>query len=290
MAKRAVALLLIFSIILCLFSCDNTKSASTPSPAQQETPTYTPLPTATPVATPPYKTMNVGSSKTLQGTCLFINIFLSDRESSFTEAEKEACQNNMKIAIDYLIEQANTYDVTFKPIYNYPDTILDYEVDFNIPINSQTDMNPNWLKPVLDSIFNEYSLDSVLEKYQADNVSYIYHINKTGNSYALQQVFNYTNPVVSEIAVLYNLYKHLLGTSVESPAVYAHEILHLFGAIDSPPYVYGDPCTELAHTDFRYDIMFSSSFGIEETGIYALTAYLIGWAEELEEKYQIFLE
>ena len=62
---------------------------------------------------------------------------------------------------------------------------------------------------------------ALAEKYQTDSIAYVVHVNKRARSYA----FSYnvgSSSGFAEVAVVFN----------DTPALYAHEILHLFGAVD----------------------------------------------------------
>ncbi len=282
MAKKAVALLLALSLMLCFVSCDNPEPATTP--------TNTPMPTPTETPWAPYKTMNVGSSKTLQGTCLIINIFLSDGECSpFTEAEKKDQMGSLYTAIWCISEHAKKYNIPLSFIYNTEDTNIDYAVDYIIPRTHRE----NWsYGKVIEEIRLQYDIDALMEKYDADNLSFIININKSGRSCAIARERNVDS---DEIAFIYNFHGYPDGVPWEEISYndshgYTHELLHLFGAIDL--YTLDDKRLALAKQYFPNDCMLVGDIDLSDdsTSIGPLTAYLIGWTEELNEKYQIFLE
>ncbi len=287
MSKKAVALLLALSLMLYFISCDNAEPAATLSPSQQETPTNTPMPTATQTPWAPYKTMNVGSSKTLQGTCLFIRVYLSDKESHFTENAKQDSFYFLRGAIYYLSHQAEKYNQALTFIYNEPDTVIDYNIDYIIPRNYE-----GWnYNELISEIYSLYNVDALVEKYNADNVAFILHINKVGRAFAVQSK---KDVELNEAAIIYRYSGNEIPDGVQftrgdSPT-YIHELLHLFGAIDL--YTLDDKRLALAKQYFPNDCMLVGDvdFSDDSTSIGPLTAYLIGWTEELNEKYQVFLQ
>ena len=286
MKKRAIALLLTLSLILCFVSCDNPEPTSTPTNA----PIPTPAPTETPWAL--YKTMNVGSSKTLQGTCLFINIFLADGESSFTEMDKQIHIYTIHPVVKFLYAQAEKYNVPLSIIYDTEDTIIDYTVDYIIPRGLSAEYwRYSEIIEIIEEIRLQYDIDALMEKYDADNLSFIININKSGHCYAYS-CEEKKNVEFDEVSIIYN-YNGIPDGMPENEISsagnysYAHEILHLFGAIDL--YNLDKERLTLAKQYFPRDIMVTGSPLLKDLSIDALTAYLIGWTEELDEKYEIFL-
>ena len=65
--------------------------------------------------------------------------------------------------------------------------------------------------------------------------------------------------------------------------VYAHEILHLFGAIDLYyRFDTDDMCNNLTKEQFRFNIMRNpGSYPIDKTELCDIDAYLIGWRKKL---------
>lgn len=290
MKKRAVALLLTFSLMICFVSCKATRPICSPSPTQKEMTTKASGPSATPAANPPYKTMNVGSSKTLQGTCLLINIFLSDGECSpFTAAEKKEQMDSLYTAIYCISKHAERYNTPLSFIYNTEDTNIDYAVDYIIPRYSPEDWS---YRKLIAEIRLQYDIDALMKKYNADNLSFIVNINKSGHCFASQCDKKIEN---AEIAFIYNFHGYPDDVpwdeiSYDDSSAYTHELLHLFGAIDL--YNLDDERLSLAKQYFPNDCMLAGDIDLLDdcTSISPLTAYLIGWTKELDEKYQIFLQ
>ncbi len=281
MTKKAVALLLVFSIILCLFSCDNTKPASTPSPTQQETPT----PTATPDPWAPYKTMNAGSAQKLLGNCVFINVFLSDGESSFTLEEKQQHMALLETVENKLKEEISLYNKEFSFIYNLEDLSIDYTVDYTIDRTTRlpTDLFPgheNWDVDIITNICSAYDINAIAQKYKADNIAFLLNIRKVARSYA--HISHYYSPASfsAEFVVLF--------TDLSTERHYTHEILHLFGAIDF--YTLVDERLSLIEEYFPNEVMLTNYYDKRDSIISPPTAYLLGWTNSLEQKYEIFLE
>ncbi len=72
------------------------------------------IPAATPNRLQPYVyNRDIGSSKKLLGKCLFINIFISDQETSFSEDHKKRCLDSLRKAIAFLLDKAEEYNKSF---------------------------------------------------------------------------------------------------------------------------------------------------------------------------------
>ena len=233
---------------------------------------------------------NMGSSKTLEGNCLFIVVFLSDEESSFNEEEKQNRFILLGEALDFLGEKAECYNKSFEPIFNNPDIVIDYKVNFNIPIYGETDSD--WESDILPDIFSKHNIKETIKNYAPDNVSIVYFLNKTGIPYAISsgsRGIDEKSIKKTEKAVITTYWKDM--NKITSSA-YAHEILHLFGADDL--YYKNDAFHDLEVLSkelFPYDIMRNtlrddiSVFELNE-----IDAYAIGWIDELKEEYHIFLD
>ena len=283
MKKRAIALLLALSLTLCFVSCDNPKPASTPTNTPMPTPTETPWALCS---------RNTGSSKTLRGNCLIINIFLSDEESSFTEKEKKKYFDSLFTALNYLTKEAEKYNQTISFTYDTEDTNLDYTVEYILP-QSAYGTKKEWdYRQLIENLSAQYNIDSVIQKYNSDNVFFMIVINKEGRSYAISHNTQKDTAYFNEYATIYSY--DGLSTNPEkgwvcsgNSTTISHEILHLFGAIDL--YDLESETLALAKEYFPMDIMLIDSPMLHKLTISDLDAYLIGWKDTLDERYKIFL-
>jgi len=223
--------------------------------------------------------LNIGSSKKLLGKCLFVTIFLSDVESEFEPLCREFNLRRLDECFDFLTKEASRYDREFQPVYKDDNLIFDIKVDFNVP----TDFNDHkWVRNLMSAIKNQIDLNGILSLYEVDNVSYIYIVDKPGRSFAMP----WYPKAESEIEEMTVIYGRGQTGNLEVSGVYAHEILHLFGAIDL--YDFEDERKELVELYLPGDIMNSSR--VSDMNVSELDAYLIGWVDELDKKYHIFLE
>ena len=136
------------------------------------------------------------------------------------------------------------------------------------------------IKTINQSTDRERLIARLRDLYQTDNIALVYFIN------------NYYKEEIS-VAIHSSSYKEIeyAIVSFKSPAVIAHEFLHLFGAWD----LYKSPFLkkrksyikkEQAEKLFPNEIMAFSYRNIDSLVISPLTKYLIGWDNELDEKYR----
>lgn len=225
------------------------------------------------------KGMNIGSAKTFLGECLFINIFLSDNNSSFTTAEKQKELNDIQKSELYFKEKAEKNNRRISMIYDKEDLIIDYKTDFIIPTVLEDFL---WTFTTLSSVYSECGLENIISYYNPDNVIFVFHVDKPGRSYSLAQEYGLDSFYDNEIMVLYE-YESF------GEHIFIHETLHLFGAIDLYyPFNPEDERILLAEKYFHDSIMLSYPYDVYDSDIREIEAYLIGWTDHLDEKYIIF--
>lgn len=284
---QLIILLLAISVILC--GCH----AADKDPASTASPSVTSAISTPNKLQPEVSGMNTGSAKKLTGKCLFVNIFISDEEASFKDGEQSECIEQLTTALDYLSEQAGKYGVSFEAIYDKPDINIDYRADFSFPI-FQSDSEAEhheWARKILDEVFDAYDLETVIKSYDADNVSYIFYIRNDTSIFAITEgmISSYDKEiaVVGGVPRLWHVgsagYIEKEGADI---LIYERNILELFGAksLDTKQHL------ALAEEMFPSEIMLYKDMLRKDATIDELTAYLIGWSDELDEQYHVFIE
>jgi hypothetical protein len=136
------------------------------------------------------------------------------------------------------------------------------------------------IKTINQSTDRERLIARLRDLYKTDNIALVYFINNYYKEEISVAIHSSSNKEI-EYAIV----------SFKSPAVIAHEFLHLFGAWD----LYTSPFLkkrktyikkEQAEKLFPDEIMAFSYRNIDSLIISPLTKYLIGWDNELDEKYQ----
>jgi hypothetical protein len=227
-----------------------------------------------------------GTADTIMGRTLVVSIYTDDATTSWNPLNKidqynmDDSLNNLKIATDWLEEQVSKYNKNAKFIYDwrkYPD--LKYNAKFS-DISFKEDNYGDYYKQNL-WIINNIDILSLKKKYQYDNIIFMFLVNMQ----ALEDMYPRSNAYNSnwnlDIINLFVQNNYYYTTS----AVYAHEILHLFGVPDlyrvnskiNQKYV--DYVKENTH-----DIMNWTSETLEVTSTFSeLDAYYAGLTNECDD-------
>lgn len=146
------------------------------------------------------------------------------------------------------------------------------------------------LEQVLEMPVEDYIKD-IKESYSIDNVVFMLHVNKSGCSYCQADSVGLEN---LEYCTLYRItevdWDEDGELDLEYASTYAHELLHAYGAwdlynIDETSNL-DEEQIELINTDFVNEIMMSQEQDINPHFIGDITAYQIGWIDEVDEKYE----
>lgn len=232
-----------------------------------------------------------GSSKTLLGKCYIMNIFVEDKESKWTQQEINEVMEKVNEAVEFMVYNAEQYEIAEEvEIVNTGVKKKSVKYDGSVPTWSPTldaSFTFEILKNALDVTGEEY-VQYLKKSYEADNVLFILHVNKCGRSYARSAPSgeNYAN--YPESCIIFTKYEN--SRAKEPSYVYAHEILHMFGAIDLYfPLDENDPRIKLAQEAFPDEVMLRRDNDIYNLEIGELNAYLIGWIDEVTDSYKAFI-
>jgi hypothetical protein len=174
-----------------------------------------------------------GSAEALAGHTLIITIACGDPrypwdlQEAADQATLRSIDDYLAIAAGYLREQSAAYGVeaTFTTDFLAHDDLF-YQLTADQPL-SQSDGLDGILWEYIDGAIDSAALQ---QRYHADNVIYLALFNTDADSTAVTATRCWYDgmPYDYEIIYLYNVDYGL----VNPPAVYAHEILHAFGAPD----------------------------------------------------------
>lgn len=205
----------------------------------------------------------LGSAGKLSDTTLIISIFANDIETQWdfnSKTDQETINlmyENLSIAVDWIWQQCANYDVETELIYDWlqhPD--LYYTFDFTDINMVRADGSGYYTQR---SYIEEYiDADELKQKHNAQNIIYAFYFNtdetNTVNSWAL------TDQQQCDVEVI-NIF---VRDDIESdyyfmtPAGFAHEILHCFGAYDlyyaseTIPQQFVDHCNTTKSKDIMY--------------------------------------
>lgn len=250
-----------------------------------------------PQQTPPEKPVaNLGSAKILDGKTVVVSIFANDYvcEWDFTKEEdiktRERAVSNITAALDYITAESHKWGKNAEFIHNWEEN-PDLFAQRNLPIEASNFefYSTKYIKMTLENTFDS---DALLEKYDADNIFYLFIFNTPpdhlGSPYAVNSIVYDTHTI--ESCVINLTFEEMEITATEI----AHEILHLFGAIDcyQPDRDFGvtEEYVEYCRENHPNEIMFVTQDGIgtfENNKITAelgeITAYYVGWTDYSEE-------
>lgn len=232
-----------------------------------------------------------GSASYLNGSTVFVSFFIEDPHSSWSDEERALVMSKLDIATDYLISAGASYGKTVSltyDIYDHPD--LAYTVSYPKNIRDNDDSARDLLDYMVDYIAETIPTADLLNKYQATSIGYLCFLNKDGVSYTFPYYDDDSDCYLYETCFLYLK----CDDEYEPPAVYAHEILHLFGARDLYETNETDGISkefvQYIETNYPNEIMLTTYDenwnNVQDhvtNDLTDITAYFIGWLDTIPE-------
>ncbi|MBR6594357.1 MAG: hypothetical protein IKK83_04160 [Clostridia bacterium] len=233
-------------------------------------------------------TEDIGSAGEMRGSCLWVNVF-ADCLSSDWDGESEA-------AVKAMVEEARGHLLSCAAEYGVEELSIELSwVNIDLGISPPDYLNgARWALEAFEGggygSYPEFAR-SLCQDGDYDNVFINFHFNEHGRSFCLP-----CDSAVGEDSDYY--YEHMVtyysqqgeGAYFACSAVYMHELLHAFGAVD----LYDEWLTEqggdLAALYFDYDIMRREPWDIKQSYVSELTAKLIGWSEGLDPQLRAFFK
>lgn len=232
-----------------------------------------------------------GSASYLNGSTVFVSLFVEDPRSSWSDEDRALVMSKLDIATDYLISAGTSYGKTVSltyDIYDHPD--LAYTVSYPKNIRDNDDSARDLLDYMVDYIAETIPTNDLLNEYQATSIGYLCFLNKDGVSYTFPYYDDDSDCYLYETCFLYLK----CDDEYEPPAVYAHEILHLFGARDLyetnetdgiskefVQYIEANYPNEIMLT--TYDENWNNVQDHVTNDLTDITAYFIGWLDTIPE-------
>jgi hypothetical protein len=229
---------------------------------------------------------DIGNCHTLKGKQTVFLFFIDDKESSWTKKEvKQFTDKKILPALKFLEQQAKEWDIELsfevkrfsKPLSKGLNLYCDQIVDKELGMEKYSDLMVR-----VASMFDAYPDDffsDLADDY--DSVIPLIILNKDGKSYAERDVgdYSYIKPEYDVIfADNFNSPKGSWRYDKEKVALIANHILFMFGADN----FYNKPQgRKLAEEQCFYDIMFLNSYDTEKLKVGEVTAYNIGWIDEI---------
>lgn len=244
-----------------------------------------------------------GTCGKAEGKLVLVSVFADDASSSwdFQNSEQDletysSMATMTRIGCDWLEEQASKYGKNLEIISDFE---ADEELFYQASLNAEFDDNQYHIDEVKGFIDDSLSglTEHLIEKYKADNICFAFYFNKSEDSQMSSCAYEYLGPEMDlpYECVLYGAHVHGF---VQGPAMYAHEILHCFGAPDFyfantsiEPICISQEFSDYCKENHINEIMYSS-YDVINDGINTdavtneltdLTAYYLGWVDYNEE-------
>ena len=229
-----------------------------------------------------------GSAISIQGTTGIVTFYATDEVTTWNKTDIIETQTRLSIACDYLKEQTANYGWSSEFIINKSD--LMYYESFSTTLSNLT---PNEIYDEIENWINtDANSEYLISKYNLDNIVYLVVLNAPGISYATPHYVEDEEQNYYECVFLY-LFDENTPDKYETPAAFAHEILHLFGAIDlydGNNNTISDELIDYIEENYRNDIMYTtfekgyiSNQNLITNEITDITAYELGLIEYIDE-------
>ena len=277
-------------------------AAQPAAPAQATIPHIetSPQPTVAPSPTPTQTPAQQQDLQQVYGSCgllawpsVLYSIYLQDDANPWTEEALAQTRQNLAVAVDWITQQAQTYNAQPKIYCDTGENNLSTFAAYKAGLTEDTTTGTTFYNDV-DTLTAQVDVEFIQQQYGTASIGYLIFLPVEGASYSILHYLEDGGNYLNEFSCLY-LYDSYAGEKTyNSPTVYAHEILHLFGAPDlyegsSDPYVDEALVSYVADT-YPGDIMLStyeddgsSRFDAITKEISPLTAYCLGLTDTCPE-------
>lgn len=175
------------------------------------------------------ESFELGSATSLEGNVILVSIYADDTESSWqgnNDKLREDIMNDYVLSTKYLEKAAKQYGSDVHFIYDYEkNEDLYYETEFEVDLKDEDSCYDAW-----EFIDENIDTDELLSKYEADNIIYMFLINSPNSNDMTSCTTNWTDDNEYPYEMCF-MFMHT-DNEQETPAAFAHEILHTFGAPD----------------------------------------------------------
>ncbi|MEE0799646.1 MAG: hypothetical protein U0L91_00030 [Gemmiger sp.] len=193
-----------------------------------------------------------GSAGLLAWPCVLYSIYLDSPYACWTDEQIALTQRRLAEAADWITEQAGRYNASPRLYYDTGDGRLSARVTCTTPLDADNTSGDAFYDYV-DTLTAAVDTDALRAAYGTAGIGYLIFLPFEGCSYSILHYLEDGENYLNEFSCLYLYDPYVEPGTPESPAVYAHEILHLFGAADlyegsSDPYVTPELAAYVAQT------------------------------------------
>lgn len=304
MRARITALLLAVLLLMGLTGCSAYArwKLSTPTlPHTQATPapSAAPAPTQQPSSGLSRRQKLYGSAGLLTEPTVLVSVYINDAAGGrvWTENAKAETRQYLATAVQWLHEQAEAYGQTLNLYYDdgAANSSLCRSYTPHAAVRGGRDSDESdALLTELDAVSATLDTAALQQTYGTDRIAFLYFLPVSGASFTMVHYADDGDDYYYEYSCLYRYDVYAADGESESPATYAHELLHLFGAPDlyegSTDAFVDDALLAYIERSCPNDIM-HSTYDADGTSrlqdisqvISPLTAYCVGLADTCPE-------
>lgn len=226
---------------------------------------------------------DLGSCRNLRGDVVVILFYPDDAESRWTADEiQRFTENEVMPGLRFLEKEAARYGVSLRFRIEAVYSSLTYRGDLINDVRSEGYATADVLKQMAKAL--HYSSDADMlyvfrNAYQTQEVVCLTVFNKDGTAYAINPK-RQSETKAAEHCILFARDRNIAvnGAKGTQASVVAHEILHLYGAED----LYATEARKALAKEFcANDIMLSTKYQISRNDIGAVTAFYVGWTDDV---------
>lgn len=182
-----------------------------------------------------FQQRHTGSASLINEPTVIVSIFVDEEEDVWTTEEKAITLNVARIAYDYIektIEEE--YNTEVELIYDWSEnTDLIYSTRIFESISAYVETEEERHIDELEAQWvSQVPYRDLMLKYDTTSIAFLYFIPHEGCSYSSTHFIEDDTFIWNEGCLLYLQDMYSPTYEYETPMVYAHELLHLFGAED----------------------------------------------------------
>lgn len=202
-----------------------------PAPSAPALPQPTPEPTAAhPVRTAEQRLY--GSAGLLAWPCVLYSVYLDEAGgASWSEEEIARSQQNLALAVDWITDQAGAYGVAATLYAGEEDLVIQMTYNGRFVGGETADESETFYRAA-EALCAQLDTDELARTYGTSNIGFLLFLPVAGCSFTMVHYLEDGDDYYHEYSCLYRENAFFPEGTFETPAVYAHEILHLFGAPD----------------------------------------------------------